>query len=123
MAAPVVGDSGIELLSAKQARFARSVALLILMANELGYAVTFGEAYRSAPEAERLAAGGRGIANSLHCDRLAVDLNLFKDGKYLSDTESHRPLGELWESFGPDYRWGGRFGDGNHYSIEHQGRK
>ena len=68
-------------------------------------------------------AAGKGSFRSLHPDRLAVDLNLFKDGVWLTKTEDHRVLGEFWESLGADHRWGGRFGDGNHYSIEHQGRK
>jgi len=46
--------------------------------------------------------------------RLAIDLNLFKDGEYLTDTEDHRFLGEFWESLGGT--WGGRWDDGNHYS-------
>jgi hypothetical protein len=27
-------------------------------------------------------------------------------------------LGEFWEGLHPLCRWGGRFNDGNHYSIE-----
>jgi len=51
------------------------------------------------------------------------DFNLFKDGVFLQGTEDHRPLGEYWESLDPLCRWGGRFNDGNHYSIEHEGIK
>lgn len=60
-------------------------------------------------------------ANSLHKQRLAVDFNLFRDGQYLTGTEDHGPLGECWVSLGGS--WGGRFKDGNHYSLEHEGRK
>jgi len=56
-------------------------------------------------------------------ERLAVDLNLFRGGKWLDKSEDHKQLGDYWESLAPDARWGGRFGDGNHYSIEHGGRK
>ena len=108
----------LETLSQKQARFTESLAVLVLVAKELGYTVTYGEVYRSPEEAKR-----QGFPNSLHVDRLAADINLFRDGRYLDTTEAHRPLGELWERFGKDYRWGGRFNDGNHYSIEHNGRK
>lgn len=108
-------------LRQKQSRFALMVASLIQQASVLGYEVTLAEAYRSPEEAERLAKLGKGIRNSLHTQRLAIDLNLFRDGKYLSSTESHRPLGEWWESQGGT--WGGRFGDGNHYSLEHGGVK
>lgn len=110
-------------LREKQSLFAVLVARLIQYATGLEYELTFGETYRSKEEAERLAKLGLGIKNSLHCVRLAVDLNLFKDGIYLSSTEAHRPLGEWWERQDPLCRWGGRFGDGNHYSLEHGGRK
>lgn len=102
------------------------VAELILQAQLMGYAITLGEAYRSPEEALRLSKNKKGIKRSLHCDRLAIDLNLFKDGKFMEDTESHRPLGEWWEqqSFGDiKCAWGGRFNDGNHYSIAYGGRK
>jgi hypothetical protein len=94
---------------------------LLQKAHELGYEVTLGEAYRSPEQAARNAAQGTGIRNSLHILRLAVDLNLFRDGVFLSSTEDHRPLGEYWESVGGS--WGGRFSkpDGNHYSLEYQG--
>lgn len=115
-------------LREKQSIFAELVTQLILKAEELGFQVTLGECYRSPEEAERLFKLGKGIKNSLHCIRLAIDINLFKDGKYLASTESHRPLGEFWESLdleGKDIKcvWGGRFGDGNHYSIAHGNRK
>jgi hypothetical protein len=110
-------------LRQKQSAFVGFVALLILRAHQLGYELTFGETYRSPEEAIRLAKLGIGIKNSVHTLKLAVDLNLFKDGKYLSSTESHRLLGEYWESLHPLCRWGGRFGDGNHYSLEHNGVK
>ena len=45
---------------------------------------------------------------SKHCDRLAADLILIKDGKPIWEGEAYRPLGEKWESLGG--RWGGRFG-------------
>lgn len=113
-------------LRAKQALFTGLVARLILHAQTLGYEVTFGEAYRSPQEAARLANAGLGIRGSLHTFRLALDLNLFKDGVFLTTTEGHRPLGEWWEAQStPEVTcaWGGRFGDGNHYSLEHAGRK
>lgn len=113
-------------LREKQSAFAFLVANLILQAEVLGYRVTLGEAWRSPEEAARLAKAGKGIARSLHTLRLAVDLNLFKNGRYLSSSEAHRPLGEWWEEQSTeDYEcvWGGRFGDGNHYSITHGGVK
>lgn len=111
------GDS----LGQKQRRFVRMVADLILFAYRSGYELSFAEAYRPPDVAELYARQGRGIRNSLHCERLAIDLNLFRDGQYLDSTEAHRPLGEYWESIGGT--WGGRFQDGGHYSLAHGGRK
>jgi hypothetical protein len=110
-------------LLAKQQLFVRLLIELLIKADALGYDITLGEALRSPEEARRLALLGKGIVNSLHCDKLAIDLNLFKNGKYLSDTEDHRPLGEYWKTLHTLCRWGGDFHDGNHYSIEDGGRK
>jgi len=94
-----------------QSLFARKVADLIIKAHDLGYEITLGDAYRD-PRIPRC----YGVANSFHKKRLAIDINLFKDGKYLINTEDHKQLGEWWESQGGT--WGGRFKipDGNHYS-------
>lgn len=110
-------------LSQKQQHFAYLVSKLITFAYDNGYKLTFGEAYRTPEQAALNSKTGKGIANSLHRIRLAVDLNLFRDGKYLSNSESHLPLGQYWENLDPLCRWGGRFGDGNHYSMEHDGVK
>src|SRR3990167_523642 len=108
-------------LSAKQRLFTRMVADLIIWAYQNGYELTWGETYRTPQQAAKNAIEGKGISNSLHCDRLAVDFNLFKDGVFLTETKHHEPLGLYWESIGGT--WGGRFNDGNHYSLAHDGRK
>lgn len=108
-------------LGQKQRLFTKMLADLIRFAYEHGYEMTLGEAFRTPEQAALNAASGKGIANSLHSVRLAIDLNLFKDGQFLQTTEDHKPLGEFWESIGG--AWGGRFRDGNHYSLEHEGRK
>ncbi len=96
-----------------QSKFALMVANLIFHAYSIGYEITFGDAYAKDGHKK----------NSNHYIRLAVDLNLFKYGLYLTKTEDHKPLGEYWESLGGS--WGGRFSnpDGNHYSLEYKGRK
>lgn len=104
----------------KQARFAQMVALLIQEAERLGYMVTFGDAYRD-PRAH----GAQGIkigysaARSAHKFRLAVDLALFRGGVYLRATADYEPLAGFWRALGGT--WGGDWGDGNHFSLEHQG--
>ena len=97
-------------LRQKQSKFARMVADLIIKAYDMGYEVTFGDAYRD-PRCPY------GSEVSFHHKRLAIDLNLFKNGKYLSSTAAHEPLGVYWESLHPECVWGGRFNDGNHYEA------
>jgi hypothetical protein len=100
-----------DTLRQKQSRFVRMVGLLIDYAYLQGFELTFGDAYALTGHK----------ANSLHGKRLAIDLNLFRNGEYLTTTEAHLPLGEFWERIGGT--WGGRFStpDGNHYSLEHEG--
>jgi hypothetical protein len=110
-------------LGEKQELFAFLLPRLLDQAHALGFRVRMGECWRPPETAAAYAAQGKGIAQSVHSDKLAVDLNLFRDGQFLQDSDSHRPLGEWWETLHPLCRWGGRFGDGNHYSLEHEGRK
>jgi len=77
---------------------------LILFAYHQGYELTGGDLFATDGHKE----------GSYHYLRLAVDLNLFKDGVFLDKTEDHEELGIFWESLGGT--WGGRFDDGNHYS-------
>ncbi|MBU9852770.1 M15 family metallopeptidase [Rahnella aceris] len=109
-------------VSQKQQQFTVMVGQLIAWATANGYALTFGEAYRTPQQAQLNAKSGTGIANSLHTQRLAVDFNLFVDGQYQTQSSAYLPLGEYWESLGGS--WGGRFKtnpDGNHFSLEHNG--
>jgi len=105
-----------ETLGKKQERFSRMVMLLLQKAFELGYDVRLGHALRC-PDCYI------GRKTSLHKLKLAIDLNLFLNGVYLSKTSDHAELGEYWESLAPDATWGGRFNDGNHYSLRHNGRR
>lgn len=103
-------------LGQKQELFARLVPRLIDKAHELGFEIRLGHALRC----QDCPVGRR---TSLHKSKLAIDLNLFKDGVYLTNTEVHKPLGEWWESQHELCSWGGRFNDGNHYSLTHGGRR
>lgn len=115
----------METLRQKQSRFARSVPLLLQYMTARGYEYTLGEVWRTQAQANANAASGAGISNSLHLERLAIDVNLFKDGIYLADGKDHAPFGAFWKSLGADYAWGGDFSkpDPNHYSISYAGRK
>jgi hypothetical protein len=111
-------------LGEKQRLFMRLLPRLLDKAHELGFELTGGDLYRD-PRVH----GDLGVRksyshpNSAHKVRLAIDLNLFRDGEFLQLTEDHRELGEWWEKQHELCRWGGRFNDGNHYSIEHNGVK
>lgn len=114
-------------LSDKQRLFAQMVGELLRWIYHNGYAVTFGDAYRDPRVFGPLGVKkGYGRKYSNHKNRLAIDLNLFKEDEhgnlvYCTETEDHKPIGEYWESLGGD--WGGRFNDGNHYSLEHEGHR
>lgn len=107
-----------------QRLFAKMVPRLIDKAHELGYECTLGDAFRDprvfGEIGERM---GYGHPKSIHKLKMALDLNLFKDGVYLNKTEDHKALGEWWEQQHELCRWGGRFEDGNHYSFEWMGVK
>jgi hypothetical protein len=121
-------------LHQKQVVFAGLLAQLIQEAFRQGFDITIGECYRTPEQAQWNAEHGKGIVNSVHCKRLAVDINLFKSGRYLTNTEDYTELGIWWEALSKsDFKccWGGRFKnkkgdptpDGNHFSIEHEGVK
>lgn len=104
----------------------RLVARLLRHLDSIGYEITFGETYRSPETAQIYALDGRGIARSLHTARLAIDLNLWRNNRYLTDADDYLVAGEIWESYStPDFTccWGGRFKsrDAVHFSIEHLG--
>jgi len=94
-------------LREKQSKFALMVGRLIIYAYSLGYELSFGDAFATSGHKK----------NSKHYSKLAIDLNLFKNGKYLSKTEDHKELGEYWKRIGGI--WGGDFKkkDGNHYEL------
>jgi hypothetical protein len=114
-----------ETLRQKQTRFALAVARLIQKADEMGYEMTLGEVERSKAQAVANAASGAGISNSLHLERLAIDLHLFKAGRYIMDGEGHAELGRWWKTLSPDHRHGGDFKskDHNHYSLSPDGKR
>jgi len=111
-------------LGKKQELFSRLLVKLMIFMHERDYQIRGGDWYRDprvhGKPGEKM---GYSHKNSCHKFKLATDLNLFKDGVYLTSDKDHEPFGIYWESLHPLCRWGGRFKDGNHYSIEHQGVK
>lgn len=115
---------------AQQSEFLMNFAKLILHAQGLGYEVTAGELWRP-PEMQEiyLKTGRSRVAYSRHQDRLAGDLNFFRDGALVTKREDLKPLGDYWESLGPEYRWGGSWrgaveaGTGHFIDCPHFERK
>jgi len=104
-------------LSEKQQQFALSLAKLVIYSESIGLPVTFGDAYRD-PRVH----GAMGVkqaygsANSCHKLRLAVDLNIIKDGKLAGEPE-YINLQKYWR----ENLCGSPMipGDSNHFSWEH----
>lgn len=107
-----------------QALHVKLTASLINFALAAGFDLTWGETYRTPAQAALDAAKHIGIAHSLHCDRLAVDFQLFKDGAYLTDPAAYKFMGDYWKTLDPACRWGGDFTtvDADHFSLTWQGR-
>jgi len=95
-------------LGSKQRLFACLVPRLIDHIYNNGCECTFGDAYRD----NRVEYGH---PNSMHKKRLAIDLNLFKDGKYLTDSNHYLFAGEYWKNLNDACNWDIR--DGNHFSM------
>jgi hypothetical protein len=112
-----------ELLD-KQQRFAGYLGILICFCYSKGWRLTMAEGYvgdsinRPEEDTPHLRRGS-------HFKRLGQDLNLFVDGTWITEGghSAWLALGEFWESLDESCRWGGRFGDANHFSIEHDGVK
>lgn len=112
----------------KQHAFSKTLARFITDLASRGYYVTLGEAWRPNEQAQLYAITGQGIRNSLHCLRLAIDLNIFLDGVWLVTKDELEIPGKIWKSYSNDLIkccWGGDFQkiDALHFSIEHNGIK
>lgn len=111
--------------SDQQRVFVKNIGKLIDWTYNQGYELTFGEAWRTPEQAAWNAAKGIGITKSLHIERLAIDLNLWKDGTYTAKALDYKPIGEYWKTLNPLNAWGGDFTtvDADHFSMSFGGRK
>ena len=105
-----------------QNEFVKTVVRFLTWLDINGYVVTFGEAYRPPWACKVYAENGQGIEDSLHTERLALDLNIFKNGNLLTSVEDLKIVGEVWEGFSTQelvFNWGGRFlrTDADHFSM------
>lgn len=102
-------------LSEEQQEFTWHIGQLIMFANSQGMKLTFGDAFRSNEEQLRLYNAGKSKIKSggNHSKRLAVDFNLFIDGKLTWEWEDYKVLGDYWIQLSDKNRWGGDWNKNN----------
>jgi len=112
-------------LNEKQAVFTLKMAELIIWAFNHNLPVIGSELYRTPEQAEIYAKSGKGILNSNHCKKLAIDLFAVDPdtGHVTWDEGPYQKLGKIWKTLHPLARWGGDFKnrDSVHFSFEHNG--
>ena len=112
-------------LGHKQELFSRLIfTKLIPFIYLKGYQIRGGDWFRDARvHGEYGEKVGYSASMSNHKMKLAFDINLTLDGVYQTSTEDHSEIGAYWITLHELCRWGGTGGkDGNHYSLEHNGR-
>ena len=106
-----VGNGGHEKMSAlvgAQWAFLKDVADLIQFIETEGDMASGGELLRTTYQQLEYVRTGRSMTmNSLHLNKLAIDLAIFHDGIWLQDFDSLKKYGAFWEGLHPDNEWGG----------------
>lgn len=104
-----------------QREFSLCLAKLILHIYDSGYQVSMAEGYVADTDRKDGDYDGPHRHDGGHYKRIAQDLNVFKDGVWLSKgTEPiWRQLGKFWEAIHPDARWDPT--DPNHFGLKHKG--
>jgi hypothetical protein len=112
-------------LSDHQAAFTADLAALVRMVPIMfhGYRVRILETGRSVERQQELVATGRSWVGNVftapHVEKRAADLALDKlvngGWQWQTQSEDYQPLGVQWELLNIHNRWGGRYGDGNHF--------
>lgn len=67
-----------------------------------------------------------GIAKSVHCNALAGDLLVMRNGRIENDERIYKALGQFWKAQNEHFRWGGDFAgfkDLGHFSHRWNGRE
>lgn len=114
-------NASVMILSEKQALFSYHVSQLLSYIYSNNLYCTFGEVYRTEEQAEIYVQQKKGIKNSQHCKKLAIDITLFKPGTPIPlDAKSYKDAGSYWKSLDIHNRWGGDFknrSDSNHFEA------
>lgn len=116
----------MQTLTLRQARieFTLALAELILFSRttpcELAFAEGMDRVTVKDPTSDHMKGSNHDIG-------LAQDIDLFVDGVYQTEAESHEIFGAWWEHYGVEHGlplvWGGNFTsrDANHYSLRWKG--
>ena len=101
--------------------FMDKVPLLVAEIKRLGLRARGGDLFRDPRLHGQLGEQkGYGHKNSCHKLKLAIDVNLVKDGVLLGDGPEHAALHDFWDSLGGAPRIPH---DMNHYSVEYRGMR
>lgn len=93
-----------------QAAFLLNVCSLVAHATAIGFDVTGGELWRTQEQQAVYRKTGKSKTdNSMHLQRLAIDLNFFMHGVWIQDKKQLQEFGDFWESMNPKNRWGGNW--------------
>ena len=103
-------------MSDRQWNFLKDVAALINYADVIGVKLTGGELYRTEYQhKENRRLNLTKAVRSKHMDRLAIDFNLWHNGRVMwsmdkEETLTHfKHLGEFWEELREGNSWGGHW--------------
>jgi hypothetical protein len=116
-------------LWAARCAFTRAIAALITWADTdpsmAGYEVAMGEGLVAVTDAADGDHDGPHRAGGAHYTGLGLDLLVYNTiGVFIADGAhpAYSRLGEKWRRLHPLARWGGDFGDPDHYSFVWEGR-
>lgn len=91
-----------------QWEFLKDVASLIQFIESEGDMASGGELQRTTyQQTEYIRTGRSKTMNSLHLNKLAIDLAIFHDDVWLQDVASLKKYGAFWEGLHQDNEWGG----------------
>lgn len=97
-------------LREKQTEFMWDLIKLLTYIKNCGYDVTGGELLRTCEMQEiYLKTGKSKVKHSRHQDKLAIDLNIFINGKLVYVKKELQHIGDFWEGLNSKNKWGGNY--------------
>ena len=94
----------------QQNDFLHDVVKLLQFCWKRNYLVTGGELWRTMDQQGLYYARGKTTTlHSLHCRRLAIDLNFFRDNLWVNEKSELQEVGDYWESLNKRNKWGGNW--------------